>query len=324
MNVVMRCSAASNGVVIVAGNSARSRLVWRISGKEYGPQMPPTGALQPEQIDVIKRWIDQGVPWPEAPKAARAIDARVTELGEAFRKGDRGAITRGLGDRKLVNFAGEGGQTPLMFAALYGSSSDLAALLEQGANPNARSDAGLTALILAATDPAKTQLLLAKGANVNVRSEDGRTALHVAAMSGETAIVKRLLDAGASVNFNGGDTPLALAAAKGNVELVQMLIDAGAPVTRQAGVNAMIAAAAAGCTICLDVIAEEAEPVALGLALDAAADIGSAAVVKHLLDKHAPIEAHDLFGGATPLMLAAASDTTRLRKCGSSSNAAPT
>ena len=54
-----------------------------------------------------------------------------------------------------------------------------------------------------------------------------------------------------------------------------MLIDAGAPVTRQAGVNAMIAAAAAGCTICLDVIAEEAEPVALGLALDAAADVGS-------------------------------------------------
>ena len=74
---------------------------------------------------------------------------------------------------------------------------------------------GLTALILAATDSAKTQLLLAKGANVNVRSEDGRTALHVAAMSGETAIVKRLLDAGASVNFNGGDSPLALAAPKG-------------------------------------------------------------------------------------------------------------
>src|SRR5581483_9047958 len=31
-----------NGVVIVPGNSARSRLVWRITGRDYGPQMPPT------------------------------------------------------------------------------------------------------------------------------------------------------------------------------------------------------------------------------------------------------------------------------------------
>jgi ankyrin repeat protein len=303
-----------DGVVIVAGNSARSRLIWRISGTEYGPQMPPTGALKPEQIDMLKRWIDQGVHWPDTPKTLRAADARVTGLGEAFRTGDRGAIGRGIGDRAIVNLAGPDGRTPLMFAALYGSASDLTTLLEQGADPNARSDAGLTALILAATDPAKTQLLLAKGANVNVRSEDGRTALHVAAMSGETAIVKRLLDAGASVNFNGGDSPLVLAAATGNVELVQMLIEAGAPVTRQAGVNAMIAATVAGCTICLDVIAEEAEPVALGLALDAAADMGPPEVVKHLLDKRAPIEAHDLFGGATPLMLAAASERDAVAK----------
>jgi ankyrin repeat protein len=297
-----------DGVVIVAGNSARSRLIWRISGKEYGPQMPPTGALKAEQIDILKRWIDQGVPWPDTPKTPRAIDARVAQLGEAFRMGDRGAIGRGIEDRSIVNLAGPDGRTPLMFAALYGSASDLTTLLEQGADPNARSDAGLTALILAATDSAKTQLLLAKGADVNVRSEDGRTALHIAAMGGDTATVKRLLDAGASVNFNGGDSPLVLAAATGNVELVQMLIEAGAPVTRQAGVYAMIAATAAGCTICLDVIAAEAEPVALGLALDAAADMGSTDVVKHLLDKRAPIEAHDLFGGATPLMFAAASE----------------
>ena len=172
----------------------------------------------------------------------------------------------------------------------------MAALLERGADPNVRSGhAGLTALMLAATDAAKTQLLVGKGANVNLRSEDGRTALHVAAMSGETGIVKRLLKAGASVNFNGGDSPLAHAATAGNVELVQMLIEAGAPVTRQAGVSALIGAANAECAICLDVLAEEAEPVAMGMALDAAADMGSVALMKQLLDKRAPIEAHDLF-----------------------------
>jgi ankyrin repeat protein len=303
-----------DGVVIVPGNSARSRLLWRISGTKYGPQMPPTGALNSGQIDVIRRWIDDGVPWPEAPTAARPVDARVTRLGEAFQSGDRAAIAHGLADTTIINLTSTEGRTPLMFAALYGSASDVAALLERGADPNVRSDAGLTALMLAATDAAKTQLLLAKGANVNLRSEDGRTALHIAAMSGETGIVKRLLNAGAGVNFNGGDSPLAHAATAGNVELVQMLIEAGAPVTRQAGVSALIGAANAECAICLDVLAEEAEPVAMGMALDAAADMGSVALMKQLLDQHAPIEAHDLFGGGTPLMLAAASERDALPK----------
>src|SRR5690242_11266585 len=73
-----------NGVVIIPGNSARSRLVWRISGREYGPQMPPTGALHPDQIDTIKRWIDQGAIWPEHEGRAHAADGRVTALGGAF------------------------------------------------------------------------------------------------------------------------------------------------------------------------------------------------------------------------------------------------
>ena len=98
-----------DGVVIVAGNSARSRLVWRISGKEYGPQMPPTGALQPEQIDVIKRWIDEGVPWPEAPKAARADRrARHTARRGVSHRRPRSDRAGPVGDRTIVNLAGAG------------------------------------------------------------------------------------------------------------------------------------------------------------------------------------------------------------------------
>ena len=35
-------------------------------GSEFGPQMPPTGALAPEEIAVLKRWIDEGAQWPDA------------------------------------------------------------------------------------------------------------------------------------------------------------------------------------------------------------------------------------------------------------------
>ena len=68
---------------VVPGSSDNSFLYHRISGNAYGMQMPPTGPLRPEQIDTIKRWIDQGADWPDTlaneaelpplnPKAAAA------------------------------------------------------------------------------------------------------------------------------------------------------------------------------------------------------------------------------------------------------------
>ena len=44
----------ANGARIVPGNSAASRLYQRVSGTQAGLQMPPTGALQPEEIRTIK------------------------------------------------------------------------------------------------------------------------------------------------------------------------------------------------------------------------------------------------------------------------------
>src|SRR4051812_13617745 len=80
-----RKSAVINRRGVVPGSAQNSFLFHRISGNDYGMQMPPTGALPPEQIDTIKRWIEQGADWPDAlaneaelppinPKAAAMVD----------------------------------------------------------------------------------------------------------------------------------------------------------------------------------------------------------------------------------------------------------
>ncbi len=62
--------------VIVPGNAAASRLYRRMSHSEAVARMPPAGAERhptPEQVETIRRWIDQGAEWQshwayEAPK----------------------------------------------------------------------------------------------------------------------------------------------------------------------------------------------------------------------------------------------------------------
>ncbi|HYE75568.1 MAG TPA: c-type cytochrome domain-containing protein, partial [Blastocatellia bacterium] len=55
-----------SGQIIIAGNSKDSRLMHRILGLGGEKQMP-LGAdpLKPEQIELIRRWIDEGANWPE-------------------------------------------------------------------------------------------------------------------------------------------------------------------------------------------------------------------------------------------------------------------
>src|SRR5262245_51529840 len=56
-----RSSVFKNGARrVVPGSSENSFLYHRVVGSGFGPQMPPDGPLTPEQIRVIKAWIDQG------------------------------------------------------------------------------------------------------------------------------------------------------------------------------------------------------------------------------------------------------------------------
>ena len=51
--------------MIAPGNSQGSRFYLKLIGNQYGPQMPPTGALRSDQIAILKAWIDQGAEWPD-------------------------------------------------------------------------------------------------------------------------------------------------------------------------------------------------------------------------------------------------------------------
>jgi mono/diheme cytochrome c family protein len=189
----------ANAARIIPGNSSRSLLFRRLTGKESGSQMPPDAPLRQEQIDVIRNWIDQGAEWPDALSGETVTsrpDPAVVRMTEALRNGNRQAFNRALRENpKSVNGKGVGGWTPIMLAALYGDVEDVRHLLAQGADPNAQNDAGGTALMYAVEDADTTRLLLDRGADANARSGEGRTPLLIAVgRSGSNAVVSLLLE----------------------------------------------------------------------------------------------------------------------------------
>jgi hypothetical protein len=55
-----------SGPVILAGNSGASRLIQMVTVGRNGKVMPPVGPrLNAAEVDVLRRWIDQGAEWPD-------------------------------------------------------------------------------------------------------------------------------------------------------------------------------------------------------------------------------------------------------------------
>lgn len=116
--------------------------------------------------------------------------------------------------------------------AAHGALSCVAALLQQGADVNARDKNGRTALIHACEGGyiQIVRLLLEKQAAADLRDKDGNTALMRACCKGYPDVVKLLLEKGAHVDSgeNVDWTPVMYAAAHGGVEIVRELLAKGA------------------------------------------------------------------------------------------------
>jgi ankyrin repeat protein len=151
-------------------------------------------------------------------------------LGE-IRKGDIAQVRALLEHGANVNARDSKGATALMHAALYGDFECMNLLLEKGADPNASNDLGINALMWAAGDFEKVRALVAHGANVNASSNYGFTALSVAAASpGNLPTVLFLLDKGADPKAvdKDGVGALFLACARGDSKIVEELLRRGA------------------------------------------------------------------------------------------------
>src|SRR5262245_53753659 len=93
-------------------------------------------------------------------------------------------------------------------------------------------------------DAKALQALIDQGADVNAKNEIGITALWIAAGKGKPEVVELLLGAGADANSRDGiwyETPLSQAVGEGHAEIVTALLRAGAK-----DVDAAVVRAAAG------------------------------------------------------------------------------
>jgi mono/diheme cytochrome c family protein len=60
------------GPAVVAGDAAKSHLLALVTAADKEKRMPPKGEpLTTEQVQTLRRWIDQGAPWPEQEHAPR-------------------------------------------------------------------------------------------------------------------------------------------------------------------------------------------------------------------------------------------------------------
>jgi 26S proteasome non-ATPase regulatory subunit 10 len=96
--------------------------------------------------------------------------------------------------------------TPLILAASAGREKVVNTLLTEGANVNATTVDGHSALQYAASKNWKAicMALLEKDANVNIADKRGATPLHRSASKGNIAIVTLLMEYGKKLNIGSG------------------------------------------------------------------------------------------------------------------------
>ncbi len=291
-----------SGPAITEDNDSNSLLVRRVSGSEAGMQMPPTGPLADKEIEVLRAWVRQGAPWDTDASFVQdhAVSPEAKELFEALRRGQLSAV-RNILDResKLIRAVDENGSTPLILAAYWAGTTEVKELLARGADPNAKNDSGVAALIPATDNLDTTRLLVEAGADVNARSDAGDSALIVAGRrAGSAWVLAYLLGKGAEISAatKSGVTALHRAAESGDVETLKLLLGRGANVNVQQkdGRTPLGSAAISGREAAVRyLLSQRADPNLDAAGLSRAAFHGDVEIVKALVEAGAEVKGSD-------------------------------
>src|SRR5215471_675865 len=163
-----------------------------------------------------------------------AIAANMTLL-EAAESGDRATAMRLLGQGANPNAQSADGATAVMYASANADLDLVRSLIKAGANVKLKNRFGTSALTEAAIIGSAPIIdaLLKAGADLNTKNPEGETPLMAVARSGKLEAATRLLDAGADVNAKedwGGQSALMWAAAQSQAEMVKLLASRGADV----------------------------------------------------------------------------------------------
>lgn len=160
------------------------------------------GAAHSGDLSMVRFFLEKGADINEAnkggisPIVASSFSGHYDVTKYLVAKGANVNVSNTFAGKVKHGLIGLIGLTPLMLNAPYGPVEVVKAILDAGADVNARDSRGMTALMLAvATDfqnPATVKLLLDRGADASLKDKYGETALDWAKKIGNPATIKLL------------------------------------------------------------------------------------------------------------------------------------
>jgi ankyrin repeat protein len=187
---------------------------------------------QRNYMEEVQALID--LKWKENPEEMKRVMADIKAKEKAKKKKPKVETPKG------VSFDPE--LTQELIKEMSQSFEDIdiiiiQALLDRGADVEAKDSRGWTPLHVASTDDdidniETAKFLIEKGADVEAKDQWGNTPLHWATMNNSIEATKLLIEKGADVeakNIND-ETPLHLASWENHIEIAKFLIEKGADV----------------------------------------------------------------------------------------------